>query len=53
MKNEFGFEKENFDRVAENALNGIDPASLSAEEMQAHRQWVAANWDELNSGLED
>jgi len=49
MMNEYGYEDEKFDRVCENALNGVDPVSLTDEEMVFHRRWVAEHWEELNN----
>jgi len=47
--NEYGHEEELFDRVCENALNGINSENLSDEELETHRKWVNDNWDNLNS----
>jgi hypothetical protein len=40
---------ENFDRVFENALNGISPDDLTDEERDTHELWVNENWDDLNN----
>jgi hypothetical protein len=53
MKNEFGYDSEKFDRVCENALNGIDPETLTEEEVEIHRKWVADHWYDLNAGVDD
>ena len=49
MKNDeyYGHEAELFDKVCENALNGIDPEKLSDREWAIHRKWVADNWTDL------
>ena len=39
---------ESFDRVFENSLNGIDPDTLTEDEMETHERWVNDNWDDLN-----
>jgi len=43
---------EDFDRCFENALNGIDPKTLTAAEIKTHERWVNENWDDLNGGGE-
>jgi hypothetical protein len=48
--NEYGHDEQLFERVCENALNGIDSETLTPEEMVEHRAWVAENWDSLNGG---
>lgn len=53
MLNEFGHEKELFDRVCENALNGASIDDLSAEELEAHRKWVAENWADLTGNFDN
>jgi predicted HicB family RNase H-like nuclease len=53
MENEYGYDSETFDRVCDNALNGIDPETLTDEEVEIHRQWVADNWADLNAGIEE
>lgn len=40
---------ENFDRVFVNSLNGIDPATLTPDEIKTQEQWVNENWDDLNA----
>ncbi len=40
---------ETFDRVFVNALNGVDPETLSAAEILIHEEWIEENWEDLNS----
>ena len=42
-----------FEIVFVNALNGIDPDSLTEEEIKQHEAWVEKNWDDLNSQEEE
>ena len=37
-----------FKRVFENSLNGIDPEILTDEERETQEQWVEAHWNDLN-----
>ncbi len=37
-----------FDRVFENALNGIRVETLSGSEILTHEEWVNEHWDDLN-----
>ena len=39
----------NFDIVFENSLNGIDPETLTEEEIEIQEKWVNDNWDDLNN----
>ena len=39
---------EEFDRVFENSLNGIDPTTLTEEEIAIQEKWIADNWKDLN-----
>lgn len=40
-------EKETFYRIFENSLNGIDPDSLTTNELLTQWEWVNENYDEL------
>ena len=41
---------EEFDRVFENSLNGVDPDTLTDEEITTQEKYVNDNWDDLNAG---
>ena len=43
----YGAGDEEFDRLFENSLNGIDPNDLTDEEIEIQEKWVNENWDDL------
>jgi hypothetical protein len=45
----YGTGDEEFDRVFENSLNGIDPKTLTPAEIKKQERWVNDNWDDLNN----
>jgi hypothetical protein len=45
----YGTGDETFDVVFLNSLNGIDPETLSEDEIATQEKWVNDNWDELNN----
>lgn len=51
--NEYGHDADLFNRVALNALNGLDHDNLTPEELRDHRAWVARQWDDLMEGTDD
>lgn len=49
----YGTGDESFDRVFENSLNGIDPATLTPVEIKKQEKYVNDNWDSLNASGEE
>lgn len=45
----YGTGDEEFDRVFENSLNGVDPDTLSDDETATQEKYVNDNWDDLNA----
>ena len=39
-----------FDLVFENSLNGIDPETLTDDEIAIQEKYINENWDDLNAG---
>jgi hypothetical protein len=37
-----------YDRIFENSLNGINPDDLTDEEVEKQERWIEENWEELN-----
>ena len=38
--------------ILENSLNGIDPETLTDEEIETQERWIEDNWEDLNASSE-
>ena len=42
-------QREDFERVCENALNSVSREDLTEEEWETHKKWVIENWEDINA----